>query len=123
MPSQAIVARELGKKYVLRQREPSTLLRDQMMAFLRSPLRHLRGHTLETFWALKDVSFVRKGFQVGIKALARDAFNGLDFGFRKDNSLNARARLEFPGRRIRQLDVAVPRSCGSILVDCEWRRI
>jgi lipopolysaccharide transport system ATP-binding protein len=57
MPSQAIVARGLGKKYALRQRETSTLLRDQMTAFLRSPLRHLRRHTLETFWALKDVSF------------------------------------------------------------------
>lgn len=57
MPANAIVAHGLGKKYSLRQRETSSLLRDQMMAFFRSPLRYLRRHPQETFWALKDVSF------------------------------------------------------------------
>jgi lipopolysaccharide transport system ATP-binding protein len=57
MPEKAIVAQGLGKKYSLRQREASSLLRDQMMAFFRSPLRSLRRHPQETFWALKDVSF------------------------------------------------------------------
>ena len=57
MPQKAIVAHGLGKKYSLRQRETSSLLRDQMMAFFRSPLRHLRRHPHETFWALRDVSF------------------------------------------------------------------
>jgi lipopolysaccharide transport system ATP-binding protein len=57
MPEKAIVARGLGKKYGLRARETSSLLRDQLMSFLRSPLGALRRTPPETFWALKDVSF------------------------------------------------------------------
>jgi lipopolysaccharide transport system ATP-binding protein len=70
MFAHAIVAKGLGKKYSLRQRETSTLLRDQMMAFLRSPLRHLRRNPNETFWALKDVSFEsRQGEVIGLIGL------------------------------------------------------
>jgi|SRR5579883_1846407 lipopolysaccharide transport system ATP-binding protein len=67
MTDLAIVARGLGKKYSLRQRETSTLLRDQMVSFFRSPLRHLRRNPQETFWALKNVSFdCRPGEVIGL---------------------------------------------------------
>src|SRR5579885_3187247 len=67
MTDLAIVARGLGKKYSLRQRETSTLLRDQMVSVCRSPLRHLRRNPQETFWALKNVSFdCRPGEVIGL---------------------------------------------------------
>jgi ABC-type polysaccharide/polyol phosphate transport system ATPase subunit len=63
----AIRVEGLGKEYRLGKRESYRSLRDTLVEAFRKPFRRGTRQEVETFWALKDVSFeVRRGEVVGI---------------------------------------------------------
>lgn len=63
----AIRAENLGKRYERGAAATSGLLRDKLALALHSPLKLLRRHQKETFWALKDVCLeVHEGEVLGL---------------------------------------------------------
>jgi lipopolysaccharide transport system ATP-binding protein len=72
MDKPIIEVKNLGKRYLIGERQPYLALRDSMAEFLKKPLRLFQKHEpshagQNEFWALKDVDFeVNKGDTVGI---------------------------------------------------------
>jgi lipopolysaccharide transport system ATP-binding protein len=67
MTTAVIHGEGLGKRYHRGALQQSTLLRDHLGRFLRSPLSIFRRAKDETFWALKDVSLeVKEGEVLGL---------------------------------------------------------
>lgn len=67
MADLAITADGLAKEYRVGAREMHHALRDTLSRAFRDPLAAFRRKRVETFWALKDVSFeIRQGETVGL---------------------------------------------------------
>jgi len=67
MPTAAITAQSLSKRYQRGMAATSSLLRDSLALALRAPLQLFRRDRKETFWALKDVSLeVQEGEVLGL---------------------------------------------------------
>ena len=70
MSDLAIRAEGIGKSYRLSHVQPQRMLREDLVSFAKAPFRAMLGRTrkpLETFWALRDVSFeIRQGEVIGI---------------------------------------------------------
>lgn len=63
----AIQVEGIGKEYRIGKRESYRSLRDTLAERFRRPFRRSAGDQVETFWALKDVSFeVKRGEVIGI---------------------------------------------------------